>query len=290
MAEWTVQKLLGWMTEYFTDKGVDSPRLSAEMLLSYTLGLSRIELYTNFDKPVSQDKLNELRELVKRAARREPVQYIIGSTEFYSLRIELDKTCLIPRPETELLVERAIEWLRQAGGQRRVCDLCTGSGCVAVAIAKNYGQAEVIATDISDDALKWAARNVENHELNEKVRLLCGDLFDALIENLDNTEFDLIVSNPPYVSRAEFAGLDEKVKNYEPEDALLAGEDGLDVYRRIAKQAPAYLKKGGRLMLETGYRQGQAVSDLLEETGEFTEIEKEKDLNGNDRIVSANKT
>jgi release factor glutamine methyltransferase len=290
MAEWTVQKLLGWTTEYFTEKGLDSPRLSAEMLLSFVLELPRIKLYTNFNQPVEQDKLNTLRELVKRAAQKEPVQYLVGSTEFYSLKIELDKSCLIPRPETELLVERAIEYLRQSDGRKCVCDLCTGSGCIAVAVAKNYEQADIVATDISDSALKWAGRNIKNHKLSDRVKLLCGDLFDALIDQLDDTQFDLIVSNPPYVTTEEFAGLDEKIKKYEPKNALLAGADGLDIYRRIAEQAPGYLKKGAPLMVETGYRQGQAVMDLLEQTGEFTEIEKEKDLNDNDRIVTARKT
>lgn len=289
MAEWTVQKLLGWMTEYFTEKGLDSPRLSAEMLLSFVLDLPRIKLYTNFDQPVEQDKLNTLRELVKRAAQKEPVQYLVGSTEFYSLKIELDKSCLIPRPETELLVERAIEYLRQGGGRKRVCDLCTGSGCIAVAVAKNYEQADIIATDVSDSALKWADRNVKNHKLSDRIKLLCGDLFDALIDQLDDTKFDLIVSNPPYVTTDEFAGLDEKIKKYEPKNALLAGADGLDIYRRIADQARAYLRKDALLMLETGYSQGQAVMDLLEQTGEFTHIQKEKDLNDNDRIVTAKK-
>jgi release factor glutamine methyltransferase len=290
MAVWTLQKLLGWMTEYFTEKNLDSPRLSAEMLLSFALGLSRIELYTNFEKVVEQSQLDKLRRLVKRAAANEPIQYIIGSTEFYSLQIELDKNCLIPRPETELLVERAVEYLRQKDQKQRVCDLCTGSGCVAVAIAKNYPKAEIVATDISDKALKKADQNIKKYELSDKVQLLCGDLFDAIIAQLDDTKFDLIVSNPPYVSESEFEELDTKIKNYEPAQALLAGDDGLDVYRRIAEQAPDYLKKNAILMLETGYRQGQQVMDLLDETGEFSQIKKEKDLNENDRIVSAKKT
>ncbi|MGB2865837.1 MAG: HemK/PrmC family methyltransferase, partial [Sedimentisphaerales bacterium] len=178
MAIWTIQKLLNWTTEYLTNKGVDSPRLSAEMLLSQALGLKRIELYTQFDKQVPQQQLDLLHEMVKRAGLHEPVAYLTGKTEFYSLELDLTANCLIPRPETELLVQRAIEFLRTRSGVQYICDLCTGSGCIAVAIAKNFPEARVTATDISSAALEVAARNVEKHLLMEHVRLLCGDLFE----------------------------------------------------------------------------------------------------------------
>ncbi len=161
MQTWTIQKLLNWTAEYFAEKGIDSPRLSAELLLSYVLAMKRIELYTQFDKLVSPEQLDRLHELVKRAGQHEPIAYLTGKTEFYSLEFDVSPDCMIPRPETELLVERAIEFLRTRTGRQFVCDLCTGCGCIAIAIAKNFPGARIIATDISDAALNIAAKNVE---------------------------------------------------------------------------------------------------------------------------------
>lgn len=290
MEIWTIQKLLNWVTEYFTGKGVDAPRLSAELLLSHVLGLKRIELYTQFDKPVAKPQLDELRGLVKRAGGHEPVAYLIGKTEFYSLELDITSDCLIPRPETELLVQRAIEFLRTRHDTQFICDLCTGSGCVAVAIAKNFPDARVIATDISASALEVAAQNVEKHQLMERITLLQGDLFEPLVRPLDVDQFDLIVCNPPYVSAAEYEALDKNVKDYEPRLALFAGDDGLDVYRRIIEKADQFLKPEAALMLEIGYAQGPTIKELLEQTGAFTEIKIEKDLHDNDRIVTAKRT
>jgi len=290
MTIWTIQKLLNWTTEYLTNKIVDSPRLSAELLISHVVGLKRIELYTQFNKQVPQQQLDTLHVLVKRAGLHEPVAYLTGKTEFYSLELEITTDCLIPRPETELLVQRAIEFLRTRSVTQFVCDLCTGSGCIAVAIAKNFSDARVTATDISAAALEVAARNVEKHHLKEKVRLLCGDLFEPIIKQLDMNQFDLIVCNPPYVSTAEYEKLDKNVKDYEPESALLAGADGMDVNHRIIEKVDEFLKPGAALMLEIGYAQGPAVKDLLEQTSIFTEIIIEKDLHDNDRIIIATKS
>ena len=287
MASWTIQKLLNWVTEYLTGKDVDSPRLSAELLLCHVLGLTRIELYTEFDKSVPQQQLDTLRDLVRRSGLHEPVAYLTGRTEFYSIDLDITADCMIPRPETELLVQRAIEFLRSRYGVQFVCDLCTGSGCIAVAIAKNFPDARLIATDISAGALEVAARNVARHELNERIGLLQGDLFEPLVGQLDVTEFDLIVCNPPYVSSAEYETLAPNVKDYEPKSALLAGTDGLDVYRRLIEKVDSFLKPGAALMLEIGYAQGTAVRDLLEQTGAFAEIKIEKDPHDNDRIVTA---
>ncbi len=287
MAEWTIQKLLNWTAEHFTEKGIDSPRLSAELLLSHVLELKRIELYTQFDKPVAKPQLDKLHDLVKRAGENEPVAYLIGRTEFYSLELDITRDCLIPRPETELLVERAIEFLRTRSSKQFVCDLCTGSGCIAVAIAKNFPAADIIATDICDAALSVAERNVEKYQLKERIKLLCGNLFDPVIPQLDVEKFDLIVCNPPYVSDIEFEKLDKNVKDYEPKHALYAGTDGLDVYRRICEKAGQFLKPGAALILEIGYAQGQAVKELLEEAQCFEKITIEKDFHDNDRVVTA---
>ena len=306
METWTIQKLLNWITGYFTEKEIDAPRLSAEILLSHVLCLKRIELYTQFSKLVDKHQLSWLHGLVKRAGQGEPVAYLTGKTEFYSLEIDITPACMIPRPETELLVERAIEFLRTRTLSNRplldatisgsadapaqlVCDLCTGSGCIAIAIARNFPDGRVIATDISDAALSVAAANVEKHHLKDRITLLCGDLFDPLVPQLDSSKFDLIVCNPPYVSAEEFEALDRNVRDYEPKLALLAGPDGLDICRRIIEKADLFLKSGAALMLEIGHAQGPAVRDLLEQTQTFAEIKIEKDLHDNDRIVTATK-
>ena len=287
MQTWTIQKLLNWVSEYLTSKGIDSPRLSAELLLSQVLGLKRIELYTQFDKPVAKQQLDILHDLVKRAGQNEPIAYLVGKTEFYSLELNVTPDCMIPRPETELLVERAIEFLRTRPGTQFVCDLCTGCGCIAVAIAKNFSNARIVATDICDAALAVAAANVEKHRLKDRITLLCGDLFDPIISGLDVDKFDLIACNPPYVSTAEYEKLDKNVKNYEPKVALFAGVDGLDIYRRVIEKADQFLKPNAALILEIGYAQGPAVRELLERSGAFPEIRIEKDLHDNDRIAIA---
>jgi release factor glutamine methyltransferase len=286
---WTIQKLLNWVAEFLKNKGIDSPRLSAELLLSHVLGLKRIELYTQFEKIVTEQQLEQLHGLVERAGRYEPVAYLVGKTEFYSLELDITPDCMIPRPETELLVERAIEFLRTRSGKQLVCDLCTGSGCIAVAIVRNYHDCQIIATDICDAALSVAARNIEKHNLKEQIKLLCGDLFDPIIPHLDAGKFDLIVCNPPYVSAAEFEKLGKNVKDYEPKLALFAGDDGLDIYRRIIERVGEFLKPDAALMLEIGYNQGQEVRELLEQVGIFAEIIIEKDFPNNDRIAIARK-
>ena len=290
MADWTIQKLLNWITKHLTDKGVDSPRLSAELLLGHVVGLKRIELYTQFDRPVTKQQLDRLHDLVERASQHEPIAYLIGKTEFYSLELNITADCMIPRPETELLVERAIEFLRTRRRQQFVCDLCTGSGCIAVAIAKNFPDAEIIATDISDAALSVAAKNVERYQLGERIKLLCGDLFEPIVPQLDIDKFDLIVCNPPYTKACEFESLEKNIKAYEPRIALYAGEDGLDAYRRIIEKVDIFLKPDAALMLEIGYSQGQVVRELLEQAGCFGEVTIEKDFHNNDRIVIAEKT
>jgi len=318
---WTIQKLLIWTIEYLTKKGIDQPRLSAELLLGHVLQMKRIELYTQFNKSVTSEQLERLKDLAKRAGQNEPIAYLVGKTEFYSLELDVNSDCMIPRPETELLVERAIEFLRarpvrnaMVGDVRKttffsnvscnmlqnnkisngagpdaqlVFDLCTGCGCIAVAIARNYPNAQIIATDISASALKVAAENVEKYKLKDRIGLLCGDLFDPIMPYLEADKFDLIVANPPYVSADEFETLDKNVKDYEPKLALFAGADGLDIHRRIIDNAPSFLKSDGALMLEIGFAQGQAIRELLEQTGIFYKVKIEKDFHNNDRIVSA---
>lgn len=289
MQNWTIQSLLNWTNGYLSERNVDSPRLNAEMLLSHVLGLKRIELYTHFNKVVEHQQLDRLHELVKRAGSNEPVAYLVGKTEFYSLELDVSGDCMIPRPETELLVQWAIEFLRMREGTQFVCDLCTGCGCIAIAIARNFANARIIATDISSAALRVAARNTEKHRVGDRIQLLQGDLFEPLIPHLDVGGFDLIVCNPPYVSSTEYERLDRNVKDFEPRLALFGGTDGLDVYRRIAEQVNQFLKADSVLMLEIGYAQGPTVKRMIEETGLFSEVRVGKDFHNNDRIVIASK-
>jgi len=289
MSGWTIQQYLNRITQYLTEKHIDSPRLEAELLMSQVLGMQRIDLYTQFDKEVSKEDSKRLEELVQRASEHEPIAYLIGRKEFYSIDLEVTKDCLIPRPETELLVDKALEFLRGRQGRQFVCDLCTGCGCIAIAIAKNFSEADIIATDISEAALKQAEMNIERHKLKERIKLLCGDLFEPFVPQIDRTKFDLIACNPPYVSSAEYEKLDRNVKDYEPREALYGGEDGLDVYRRIVSEAADYLKADAALIVETGYRQGESVKKLFEQAG-FGKIKIEKDFQNNDRVVIAHKT
>lgn len=287
MAEWTTIKLLTWMEQYFKDKGIDSPQLSAQLLLSHVLNKTRLELYLNHEKPVPQEKLDQLRALVKQAGQHKPIAYLTGSTCFYSMDFIVDTNTLIPRPETEMLVEKAVDFLRTRQGQQYALDLCTGSGCIACAVAKNFKDVKLIATDICEDALNIADKNVNLHKLNDKIHLLQGSLFEPVIEQLDESRFDLIISNPPYVSESEYQELDANVKDYEPSKALLAGVDGLDIYKSIAELVGSFLKDDGLLLMEIGYRQGSSVKEILQDTGLFELIRVEKDFNDNDRVVSA---
>ncbi|MBE3142485.1 MAG: peptide chain release factor N(5)-glutamine methyltransferase, partial [Planctomycetes bacterium] len=194
---------------------------------------------------------------------------------------------LIPRPETELLVERAIEFLRTRNGEQFICDLCTGSGCVAVAIARNFANCRVVATDISDTALAIAEKNVAKHGLMNRIKLLQGDLFEPVIAGLGPARFDLIVCNPPYVSEPEYEKLAPNVKDFEPKSALTAGKDGLDIIKKIIADANQHLKPTGTLMLEIGNEQGNAVHNLLETAGYFGAVKIEKDYSNLDRIAIA---
>jgi len=286
---WTIQRLLNWITSYFSQKGIDSPRLSAELLLSEVLQMERIELYTGFETPVCQSALEQVRGLVKRAARHEPVSYLTGRAEFYSLKFHLSRDCLIPRPETEILTGHSIEFLRGREGTQSMCELGTGCGCIAVAVARNVWNVSIIATDISEAALETAEKNIQQHCVAERVKLLCGDLFEALSPERKAERFDLIVSNPPYVSISEYENLAENIREYEPAGALLAGEDGLEFHRRIISESGTWLKSGGALMLEMGYNQASAITKLLKESGCYGEIRIEKDFGNNARVAIARK-
>jgi release factor glutamine methyltransferase len=245
---WTVLRVLQWTAEYFGRKEVDQPRAGAEVLLAHVLGMERIQLYLNFDRPLSSDELTSYRDLIHRRAAREPTQYITGKQEFWSLEFAVTPDVLIPRPETELLVEKALELVR--GTSKRVLDLGTGSGAIAIALAHECEAIQVVATDKSCAALKVARRNAARHQVNERIVLVATDLFEGF--SSCSPLFDVVISNPPYIAEEEFPQLAPEIIKYEPNTALLAGPQGLAVIRKIIRQAPYYLKEGGSLLVEIG--------------------------------------
>lgn len=285
---WTVQRLLEWTTGFFTRKEVDPARLSAELLLSHVLNLSRIQLYTNYDRLLDEAQLTRFRELVKRAAEQEPVEYLTGRAHFFGLEFEVNRDVLIPRPDTETLVENVLQLCRRTAGFEtpRVLDLCTGSGCIAAAIAHHHKHATVVASDISPGALAVARANFERLNLADRIRLLEGDLYEPLNGQVDQHPFDLIVANPPYIATAKVAELDRSVRDYEPAGALDGGAEGLDFHRRILAGAPPRLREGGRVLLEIAFDQGPAALALGGEQAAFAEARILKDFGGRDRVLT----
>jgi release factor glutamine methyltransferase len=285
---WTVKAALDWTAGYLAERGDEHPRLSAEWLLSAASGLSRVELYAYHDRPLSPEELAALRDGVKRRAAGEPLQYVTGEVAFRHIVLKVRPGVLIPRPETEVLVDAAMPAIDAAiaeRGEALAIDLCTGSGCVALAIAQERPAARVIATDISADAVAVAADNAERLGLAERVEIREGDLFAALPVEILGT-VDLVVSNPPYVPSAEVAKLSAEVAGFEPHLALDGGEDGLAAYRRILGEARRWLRPGvGTLVVELDERRvQQAASEALQWYQDVSVVE---DLTGRDRIVTA---
>lgn len=258
---WTVLALLEWTRQFFKNKNIESPRLEAELLLAHVLGWERIHLYTKFDYVLPADKLAAFKEMIVQRADHTPTQYILGTCEFYSLEFRVTPAVLIPRPETEHLVEALIS---RAKGQTaaRVLELGTGSGCIVVAAAKALPLAEFVAVDLSADALAIAAENAAKHGVDSRIRFIHGDFFEPLA----GQSFDYVVSNPPYIGEDEWRGLAPEVRDHEPRTALVGGQDGLDAYRRIIPAAPAHLQPGGRLLLELPAAKARLVRQIAEKT------------------------
>jgi release factor glutamine methyltransferase len=278
------QRLIDYLTlahEHLGTKGVETARLDAELLLAHVLGLSRVELYTNYDRPLAKDEVDRFRDLLRRRVMREPVAYIVGRREFWSLDLDVDRRVLIPRPETEILVEAALGILRAASA-KDVLDLGTGSGAIAVALAVELPAARIVATDVAAAALEVAPRNAAKHAVAERIEFRQGDLFDAVRAD---ERFDLIVSNPPYCRQRELAGLEPEVRQWEPAGALVSGSDGMDVTRRIVARAAEFLAPGGWLLLEVG-TQADDVRDLLG-TFEWRDPRCFNDLAGRPRVIGA---
>ncbi len=284
-------RLLEKSRAYLENKKIEGSRLSVELLLAHALGCERIQLYTTFDQPVPELVLARFRELVKLRAQQVPVGYLTGRAYFYSLEFRVTPAVLIPRPETELLVEQVINICRTSHfANPGILEIGTGSGCVAIALGENLPHAELVATDICASALAVAKDNAQSHELSGRIRFAQGDLFEALNDQtFPSSGFDFIVSNPPYISREEIPDLAAEVREYEPRVALLAGDEAFGVHRRIVEGAEGYLAKQGKLLMEVGHEQAQAGRTLLEECGYLSEVRTVRDLQGHERVVIGEK-
>lgn len=281
----TVVEYLRLAAEHLRASGVDQPRLDAEVLLAWVLQLDRLHLYVQHDRPLTPAEVEAYRTCIARRARREPVAYIVGEREFYSRPFSVDRRVLIPRPETEHLVETALEELERrfpAEEEWRVLDVGTGSGAVAITLALEAPKVKAVAVDLSAGALEVARKNAEALGAAKRVSFLESDLFSAL----RGAAFHAILSNPPYISASEWERLPRDVKEYEPKVALVGGVDGLELIRRIAGAAPPFLLDGGFLALEIGADQGSAVRQLLMGSG-FAAFQLVQDLAGKDRVALA---
>ncbi|RPH47473.1 MAG: peptide chain release factor N(5)-glutamine methyltransferase [Desulfobacteraceae bacterium] len=323
--EWTIIKLLQWTSSYFKSNGIDSPRATAEILLAHTLRLKRIDLYLRHDQPLNRGELDLFKSLIKRRKNREPVAYIVGVKEFWSMELEVSQSVLIPRPETECLVEEAVSVLgkeplcnsnpnkrdsiqcplegykedykimscrKNAGHDlllpKRILEMGTGSGAVILAIASQKPGHHYFASDISIDAVGIAIKNAKQLGFENYVSFFCGNWFLPLREK--ENFFDVIISNPPYIRKNDIRNLQPEINRFEPQEALDGGDDGLDHIKHIIKHACRFLNNEGNLLLEIGHDQKDAVDDIIKETGNYKQFYFRKDYSGFDRVVCATKS
>ncbi len=283
---WTIRELMKSAVEHLQRKGFEDARLNVELLLAYALDLQRIQLYLNFDKPISSTELKQFRSLYERRLKGEPVQYIIGSTNFMGLQFAVDSRVLIPRPETETLIEQTMLLCQRYPSNTtiQVFEVGTGSGNIAISIAKYIKQAHVTAIDISKEALIVAEENARMHSVNSQIQFSLIDIFDQTKE-IFRKRFDLLVSNPPYIPKDEWEQLQTEVRDFEPSVALTDGKDGLKFYHRLIGIIPDILKPGGSIMLEVGLNQAGKIARELKNSG-MTQIQITDDLQGIPRVVS----
>ncbi len=280
-SQWTLRRTLAWIAQDFAALGIATSRLDAEVLVAFALGLTRVKLYLDLDRPLDDTERANIRALVVRRRKREPVAYITGQREFYRRSFAVTPAVLIPRPDTETLIERALELLTP-DGHARVLDLCTGSGAIAVTLAAERVGLHVTATDVSAAALEVARSNAERHGVSERMQFLEGDLFAAVDPS---ARFALIAANPPYVAEPEMGALQPEI-GHEPRLALASGSDGLDHLRRLSERVGEHLEPGGAVLFEVGQGQAASVRELLESHG-LVEARSHKDLAGIERIVEA---
>lgn len=276
---WTTLAVLDWTAKRFSDAGISSARLEAQVLLAHVLGCSRVQLYTGFDKPLAEAELTAYRELIRRRLGGEPVAYLVSEHEFWGLPFHVDPSVLVPRPDTETVIEVARSTRADRAAPCRVLDLCTGSGAIAVSLAKELPAARVVATDISEAAVLLARKNAERNGMADRVDVRAGDLWDVVA----GETFDLIASNPPYIASAIMPTLSEEVRR-EPAIALDGGVDGLRFYDRICAAARIHLEPGGALVVEHGYDQADAVRERFEAAG-FLRVALVHDLGKNPRVT-----
>jgi release factor glutamine methyltransferase len=312
----TVLEAIQKSTEFLAKKGVESPRLQTELLLAHLLKLPRMKLYLNFERALTPAETDGLREFIKRRGQREPLQHITGSTSFCGLEIAVNRHALVPRPETELLAESGWQFLSTLNLQPSTAlDFGTGTGCIAIALAAKCPPAKVVATDVSPDALALAKQNAAHHNVAERIEFLQGDGFAALEDKwgerlsgrsqtktdprepgenaiaagspgVSPHQFDLIISNPPYIPSAEIATLEPEVRDFDPRAALDGGVDGLDFYRKLAMESKPFLKPGGKIMLEFGDGHADAIRKIFEKEKWIVEAVKE-DYSQRARILIA---
>ncbi len=278
----TVLEAIQKSADFLGKKNVESPRLQIELLLAHLMKMPRMKLYLNFDRVLAPSETDALRELVKRRGQREPLQHIIGSTSFCGYEIAVSRHALVPRPETELLAELGWEFLSTLNPQPSTAlDFGTGTGCIAIALAARCPNAKITALDISADALALAGENANRNNVAERIEFLQGDGFGALPAG---TQFDLIISNPPYIPSAEIETLQPEVRDFDPHGALDGGTDGLDFYRMLAEQAKVFLKPDGKIMLEFGDGQARAIRTVFENEKWIVEAVQE-DYSQRERIL-----
>lgn len=280
---WTIRKVLDWTGKDFASRGIDSPRVDAELLVAESLGLDRVRLYMDLDRPLSPDELAGIRAKVARRRSREPVAYILGRRDFYGATYAVDSRVLVPRPDTEILVERTLAAL-PTESPARLLDLCTGSGAIPLAILRVRRSITAVGSDLSEGALEVARTNAATLGVADRFETRLGNLF----EPFDASErFDAITANPPYIASAELDELMPEVARYEPRLALDGGPDGLVLYPEIVDGAAGRLVDGGWLALELGMGQAEAVARIVTSSGEFDDVAITKDYGGVERVVSA---
>lgn len=299
-AQWTTRSLLKWMSEAFAAKSLDSPRLCAELLLAHVIGCDRLRLYMDADRPAAPLERESLRGLVGRALRHEPVQYLVSEAWFFSLPFHVDRRVLIPRPCTEMIVEHVLQHARSEpgfapGGAVTFADVCTGSGCIAIALLKNLPHAHAVATDLSRDALAVARENAQRHKVLDRLDLLEGDLLAPLAAHPAGQHLHYLVANPPYIPDHEWRSADpaqavgKNVKEFEPELALRGGSDGLRYIRPLIEHAPERLRPRGHLLIEIAASTADAVLDIARANPMLASPRILNDLEGHPRALLASR-
>ena len=288
-AKWTILDLIRWTDERFQREGLSPARLDAEVLLAASLGMSRIGLYTHYDQPLRKDELTRFKSLIQRRLHHEPVAYILGRREFWSLSFQVTRDVLIPRPETELLVEEALHLLSRSGPPTvpcRILEIGTGCGAVIVALAHEFPSARMVATDVSEKALRVAVQNAADNGVRDRIQFLQGDLFAPLRRE---PAFDLILTNPPYIPQDQVPGLPAEVRDFEPRIALDGGKGGLEFYRRALPEVDDYLSPGGWFLTEMGYDQDRLIRQIAERNQALGSFDFIRDLSGKNRVFKAQK-